>query len=380
MKVICDREKLREGLAVVNNVIPSKSTKPVLENLCLVATVDAIEILGTDLECSVRYRIPVSHGRGEGDLKEPVVRVEEPGIAVVPSRVTLDFVRDLSGSEVTLTTHDQNCVIQSGEDKCELVTVDPDEFPVISSFGDTPTLSIQGGNFTRLVNRTAFAAAREAGRYAMHGVLAEVEDGMLKLVATDGRRLAYSSVECQSRPVDRTRPAIVPTKGMQLFCRVIGDPLEQVQLHFGENQVGLKTKNAEIFARLIDGEFPRYAAVIPKESSNYVEADAEMLTRKLRLVANVTGTEARAVRMRLTPDNLELFGQSVGRGEAHARMDVAFKNASAEIAFNPDFVLEGLKSCESGIVKLEFNEKTSPGKFTLGENYIYIVMPITVDA
>src|SRR4051812_30162324 len=101
MKLICDREKLREGLAVVNNVIPGKSTKPVLENVCLVATVDAIEILGTDLECSVRYRIPVSGRRenvgeakdaeGSDALKEPLVRVEEPGIAVVPSRVTLDF-------------------------------------------------------------------------------------------------------------------------------------------------------------------------------------------------------------------------------------------------------------------------------------------------
>lgn len=380
MKVICDREKLREALAVVNNVIPAKSTKPVLENVCLVATVDAIEILGTDLECSVRYRIPVSTGGGSGELKEPVVKVVETGIAVVPSRVTLDFVRDLSGSEVTLSTQEQNCFIQSGEDKCELATVDPDEFPVIPSFGDTPTLSIQGGNLTRLVNRTAFAAAREAGRYAMHGVLAEVEDGMLKLVATDGRRLALSAVECQSRPVDRARPAIVPTKALQLFCRVVADPLEQVQLEIGDNQVGMKTKNAEIFARLIDGEFPRYVAVIPRETANFVEADADLLARKLRLVANVTGSEARAVRMRLSPDSLELFGQSVGRGVAHARLDVTFKNSAAEIAFNPDFVLEGLKNCETGNVKLEFNEKVSPGKFTLGENYIYIVMPITVDA
>jgi len=379
MKILCDREKLREGLAVVNNVIPGKSTKPVLENVCLVATVDAIEILGTDLESSVRYRIPISTNAGSGELKEPVVKVLEPGIAVVPARVALDFVRDLSGDEVSITTHDNNCLIQSGDDKCELVTVDPDEFPVISSFGDAPTLSVQGGSFTRLVNRTAFAAAREAGRYAMHGVLCEIDDGMLKLVATDGRRLAFSSVECQSRPVDRSRPAIVPTKGMQLFCRVIDDPLEQVQLHFMENQVGLKTKNAEIFARLIDGEFPRYAAVIPKESANYIEADPEMLAKKLRLVANVTGTEARAVRMRFQAGTLELFGQSVGRGEAHARMDVAFKNGPAEIAFNPDFVLDGLKNCEGGVLKLEFNEKTSPGKFTLGENYVYIVMPITVE-
>lgn len=381
MKVVCDRELLRDGLAVVNNVVPGKSTKPVLENVCLVATVDALEILGTDLECSVRYRLPVSQvPAGEGGELMPTLRVEEPGIAVIPARVALDFVRDLASDEVVLETHEQNCVISGGEDKCELVTLDADEFPVIASFGDAPTLQMLGGAFAKLVNRTSFAAAREGGRYAMNGVLAEFEDGRMKLVATDGRRLAYASAPCEGRPIDRTRPAIVPTKGMQLFCRVIGDPLERVDLSFTENQVGLRTKNAEIFARLLDGEFPKYAAVIPKDATNFVEADSELLQRKLRLVANVTGVEARAVRFKLGKGDLELFGQSVGRGEARARMDVDFKGSSAEIAFNPDFVIEGLRHCEEPVVKLAFNEKTSPGKFQLGEEYIYVVMPITVDA
>jgi len=366
MKVICDREKLREGLAVVNNVIPGKSTKPVLENVCLVATDDALELVGTDLECSVRYRIDD-------------VKVDEPGPAVVPARVTLDFVRDLSGESVTLSTTEGNCTISSGEDTCELVTIDPDEFPVISRFGNDEAISMQSGTFTRLVNRTAFAAAREAGRYAMHGVLVELEDGVIKLVATDGRRLALSSAPIDVRP-GASKPVIVPTKGMQLFCRVMTDPLEQIQLRFGDNQVGLRTAKAEIFARLIDGEFPRYAAVIPKESSHLVEADAALLLKKLRLVANVTGSEARAVRLKLTQGELGLSGQSVGRGAAHAKMEVDFKGDEAEIAFNPDYVIEGLKNCEDGLVRLQFNEKTSPGKFTLGESYVYIVMPITIDA
>jgi DNA polymerase-3 subunit beta len=166
---------------------------------------------------------------------------------------------------------------------------------------------------------------------------------------------------------------------LNLFCRVISDPLEQIQLHFGENQIGLRTKSAEVFSRLVDGEFPRYAAVIPKESQNLVEADAQTLAKKLHLVANVTGVEARAVRLKFTKGQLELFGQSVGRGEARAHMEVDFKGSAAEIAFNPDYVLDGLKNCEGGQVRLQFNEKTSPGKFTLGENYMYVVMPITVD-
>jgi DNA polymerase-3 subunit beta len=373
MKVICDREKLREGLAIVNNVIPGKSTKPVLENVCFVATHDALELVGTDLECAVRYKIED-------------VQVTEPGPVVVPARVTLDFVRDLSGEKVSLSTNDNTCTISSGDDSCELVTMDPDEFPVISRFGDDEKITIQGGNFARLVNRTAFAAALEPGRYAMHGVLVEIEDGRLKLVATDGRRLALATLPIEtgstgSGPhLTRSKPAIVPTKGMQLFCRVISDPLDPIELHFGENQVGLRTKNAEIFARLIDGEFPRYAAVIPAESQNMVEADTQTFSKKLRLAANVTGNEARAVKLKLEKGRLELFGQSVGRGEARSHMEVDYKGQPAEIAFNPDYVLDGLKNCEEPHVRLEFNDKTSPGKFKLGENYIYIVMPITIEA
>jgi DNA polymerase-3 subunit beta len=387
MKVVCDREKLRDGLAIVNNVVPSKSPKPVLENVCLVATIDGLEILGTDLDCSVRYRIPIGEAR-EGDTRDEkvlrggVVRVDEPGVAVVPARVVLDFVRDLSAQEVVLSSHETTLTIQGGEDRCQLVTVDRDEFPVIASFGDQATVAVQGGAFTRVVQRTSFAAAREAGRYAMHGVLTEYENEMLRLVATDGRRLAMSSIPAERRgPTERARPAIVPTKGMQLFCRVISDPLETVQLHLGDNQIGLKTKNAEIFARLIDGEFPKYAAVIPRETSNHMEADADLLSRKLRLVANVTGVEARAVKLRVEKEELLLTGQSAGRGDARARMECAFKGAApAEIAFNPDYLLEGLKNCEGEVVKLDFNERTSPGKFMLAEGYVYIVMPITVEA
>jgi DNA polymerase-3 subunit beta len=365
MKVLCDRERLREGLAVANTVIPTKSTKPILSNVCLVATEDGLELVGTDLEVALRYRIED-------------VKVTEPGTAVLPARVTFEFVRDLSGETVQLDSSGGNCTISGGADSCELVTSDPEEFPVVSHFDEAGAVSIQGGTFAALVGRTVFAAAREQGRYAMHGVLMTIDDAGLRLVATDGRRLAVASSPIEA-PDPLPKPCIVPTKALQLFCRAIHDPLDQIKLSFSSNQIGMKTPQAEIFARLLDGEFPRYSAVIPTETSNRIEADAELLGRKIRLVANVTGDEARAVRLSLDKGHLELFGQSAGRGEATAHLEVEFKGSQAEIAFNPDYVIDGLKNCESGAVTLEFNEKTSPGKFTLGENYVYVVMPITID-
>lgn len=365
MKVLCDRERLREGLSVVTSVIPLKSTRPAIENVCLVASDDALELVGTDLDVAVRYRV--------ADVK-----VEEAGTCLVPARVTSDFVRDLSGETVKLRTKGDTFVIEGGEDGCELTTVDPDEYPVVARFPDEGALAVQAGTFTRLVNRTGFAAAREAGRYAMHGILTELEGDELRMVATDGRRLVMASAALESRGPTAKR-AIVPTKGMQLFCKVIDDATEVVQVHFGDNQFGLKTHNAEVFARLIDGEFPRYQAVIPASTQNIVEADSQALHQKLKLVANVTSTDTRAVRLALQKGRLTIHGRSAAMGEAKAHMDVQFDGKPCEIAFNPDYLMDGLKNCEQPAVRLEYNERNNPGKFTLGENYIYVVMPITID-
>ena len=379
MKILCDREKLREGLAIANNVIPTKSPKPILVNVCLVATDDSLELVGTDLDVAIRYSIDD-------------VKVEDPGTAVIPARVALDFVRDLGSETVTIETKGSSCTLEGGPDSCELVTADNDEFPVVARFEEDGALSMIGGTFSSLVGRTVFAAAREQGRYAMHGVLTLLEDGQLHMIATDGRRLAVASHPIDDSSGDGSgqgtngtggggpTSVIVPTKGMQLFCRVIGDPLDQIKISFGENQIGMKTKNAEVFARLLDGEFPRYKAVVPESSENVMEADSEIFTRKLRLVANVTGDETRAVRLSMKKGELQLFGQSAGYGEATATMEADYKGEPIDIAFNPDYVQDGLKNCETSVVRLEFNDKSSPGKFTLGENYMYVVMPITIDA
>ena len=368
MKVLCERDSLREGLSIVTSVIPVKSTRPAVENICLVATDDALELVGTDLDVAVRYRIEN-------------VKVQEPGTALVPSRVTADFIRDLSGETVNLSTKRDNFLIESGTDRCELTTIDPDEYPVVARFSSSGAISMQAGNFTRLVHRTSFAAAREQGRYAMHGILTRVANETLEMVATDGRRLAVTSCPLDTDATNGKGEslAIVPAKGMQLFCRVIDDPLEQVSIHFGENQFGLKTSKAEVFARLIDGDFPNYSAAIPASCGNSVEADTELLQQKLRLVANVTSSDTRAVRLSLETGGMTIFGRSAAMGEASTKIEVDFEGKPGDISFNPDYLIDGLKNCESDTVRLEFNERTSPGKFILGESYIYIVMPITID-
>lgn len=370
MKVLCEREQLREGLAVTTSVIPGKSTRTAVENVCIVATDDALELVGTDLDVAIRYRVDQ-------------VKVEDPGTALVPARVTADFVRDLTADTVTLQTDDTHFRVESGSDHCELTTIDPDEYPVVARFSEEGSMRVAAGAFTRLIAKTGFAAAREQGRYAMHGILTLVEDDELKMIATDGRRLALASCSLEgSEAASKSAgtQVIVPSKGMQLFSRVVDDPHESVLIHFGENQLGMKTSRAEVFARLIDGEFPRYSAVIPESTENFLEVDADLFLQKLRLVSNVTSDETRAVRLSLDKGNMKVFGRSASTGEASTELEVEFEGKPGHISFNPDFVMDGLKNCETQTVRLEYNQNASPGKFTLGENYVYIVMPITNDS
>lgn len=368
MRILCERETLREALAVTAGVIPNKSTRPAVENVFLVATEDSLELIGTDLDVAIRYRIED-------------VKVSEPGRALIPAKVAADFVRDLpstSDGAVTMRTDGENFLIECGEDSCELSTIDPDEFPAVGSFQEAHSVPVMAATFTRLVAKTGFAAAREAGRYAMHGILTQCRGDELKMVATDGRRLAVASSALEGEAPEPLQ-AIVTPKGMNLFCKVLDDPAERVRVQFGDSQLCLKTAKAEVFARLIDGEFPRYEAVVPASTENRMEADTAMLTQKLKLVANVTSPDTRAIRMSLDKGSLTIFGRAVSTGEATAHMQVDFEGSPGAIAFNPDYLLDGLKNCEGDTVRLEFNDKSSPGKFTLGENYIYVVMPITVD-
>jgi len=365
MKVLCNREQLREGLAIVNGVIPTKSTRPAIENVCLVATENALELVGTDLEIAIRYRLDD-------------VKVADTGTVLIPARVANEFVRDLSEETVSIDAGGDNCLISSGGDRVELVTIEPDEFPVVARFQETDSYPLLAETFNKQIHRTSFAAAREPGRYAMHGILIEIEEGRLRMVATDGRRLAVTStvIDC---PEDAAHRAIVPTKGLQMFSRILSDPMARVRISFEETQFCLKTDQAEIYARLIDGEFPKYSQVVPAEGSCKVEADAGTLVNKLRLASTVTSADARAVRLVFTEDHIELLARATGRGRATGQMEASYQGSEVDIAFNPDFLIDGLKQCESDRVHLEFNDRTSPGKFQLGQDYTYVVMPITID-
>lgn len=367
MKVLCNREKLREALSVVSNVIPSKSTKPILQSVRIEAKKGKVEISATDLEVAVRFRIDEAE-------------VEKEGVLILPAKIA-DFIRDLGDEGVHLVSEGNNCHVKGLSDACTLVGQNPEEFPKIPEFEEKQAYRIPAENLSQLAKRTSFAAAREMGRYAMNGILLEISSESVRMVATDGRRLAMADGAIEKGPKE-TVSAIVPSKGIAQFLRCIDPDTETVDLALSNNQVAMKTGKAQVFVRLLEGEFPKYQAVIPKDSQNHTELDRTKLIQKLQLVANLTGEESRSVKWTFTPDRVKFSAESPGRGEAKAELEAKTKMKGAadlQVCFNPDYVIEALKASEAETVRFEFTDKDRPGKFLLGENYIYVAMPITLE-
>lgn len=362
MKVLCGRETLREALSAIATALPTRTTKPVLEAVLLEAEGQTLSLTATDMEVAIRYTLTD-------------VQVTTPGSCLVRAREAADFVRDLSDETVNLEATKNVMRIFGKEDECELALADVGEFSGLPTMDETNKFRITGESFARMLERTSFSVAKEIGRFAMNGVRAEITKDRLKLIATDGRRLSLVEHPLDPGPATDTTVTI-PTKAVQQFLRIMNNTPDPIEVIISGERIALRTKFATVISRLLEGEFPRYQAVIPKEGKNVAECDTKMLTQKLRLVAHLCSAEQPVVRMKFLSNTLTLTSASPQRGEARAEMPVNFMGAQEEIAFNPDFVLEGLKSSHRDTIRLEFNDRTAPGKFHLNENHEYVVMPV----
>jgi len=362
MKVLCGRDQLREALTIAASAIPSRTTKPVLEAVLLEAHGNEITISATDLEIAIRYQ-----------LQE--VQVEREGACLIPAKEATEFIRDLEDEAITLETSKSSVRIHGKEDSCEISLADASEFP------EMPTVT-EGGGFElpstvleTLIERTAFAAARESGRFAMNGVRFEVLQDRVRLIATDGRRLSLVEAPLAASGPEIS-PVTVPSKAVQQFVRLNNGQNVPVEIRVSSDRVSIKTARATIVSRLLEGDFPKYQAVIPREGKNYAECDAKQLAQKLRLVSHLAAPEQPIVRLKFTGSSLALTAASPQRGEARAEMPAVFKGVNDHIAFNPEFVLDGLKVSRRETVRIEFSDHASPGKFHLNENHEYVVMPV----
>jgi len=363
MKVIAQTAALQEALALVGSLVATRTPKPVLQCVKLVAKGDVLTMLATDLEAGARYDIAA-------------VQIEEEGEALIPADRLTGIVRESTDEDsLTIETDKDAAVIRGAGSRFKVLGYDPGEYPAIAEFGEKGNFKAPAPVLATMIGKTLFATAKAHSHYAISGVLWEAKGKKLQLVATDGHRLALTTGSL-GKAVTGELSAIVPGKLMALLQRVAGDGEEAVEVKLTENQILLRTSRAVLMSSLVQGNFPKYGDVIPKESPFKATVSAGQLEHRLRQAALLTNEESRGVRLAFAADQVTLTSRAPEAGEAEVACPIKFEGQPLEIAFNPSFLLEALRVVEADEVTLELAAPNKPAVLKAGNDFTYVLMPV----
>jgi DNA polymerase-3 subunit beta len=338
----------------------------------LTATDGKLTLAATDLEVGLRLAVDQ-------------VDVQKPGEALIPADKLTQIVRACDDPTLTLDTKENTLHIRGQGSHFTVFGFDPKEAPAVREFGDVKVDSeIEASIFRTLISRTLFAAAAEHSRYAINGVLLERDGKKLRLVATDGRRLAVARGE--ARPAPGAQPkasAIVPTKALNLINKLIVDPESTVKVAFEENQalfmVGEPGEGAVLSTNLVEGAFPPFEDVIPKDQDKKVTFDATTLSSAIRRAALLTNEESKGVRLSFADNKLTLTSRAPEMGEAEIHLDLdKYDGDPLEIGFNPGFIIDALKVVDGQQVIVELKAPNKPGVLRTGNEFTYVIMPVNL--
>jgi DNA polymerase-3 subunit beta len=367
MKVTVPTRLLLDAVGHAAAVATAKSPKPLLE--CALLEADAttgFRIEATDLDVGVRIRLDDAE-------------VERPGVLAIQAGRLHAVIREVGDERTTLDGDGANLVVNTAGSRFELRGEDPVDRVALPFFPEEAGASVPGAVLRDMIRRTAFATAKEAGRYALHGVLFRLEGQTLELVATDGRRLARA-VQSLEEPGGASLKVIIGPKALSLLDRVMGDEPRDVAIGVEERQVLFRTGNALLVSRLIDGSFPAYEDVIPKTAQKFFEVGVGEFAAALRRASLLASRDSLSVQFEVAPQTLTIRSRAVEVGEARVALPIVYDGPEETLGFNPTFLTEALKVMNGADpVRFAFQNGKSPGKLTDREDYVYVVMPIAID-
>ena len=373
MKVICNRGALLEALNVASNVVQARTPKPVLQCVKLTAEGDRLTLSATDMEVAIRY-------------VDTQVQVEQPGETLVPADKFRDIVRESVDDTLAIeVSTDAGAVggtfanIRGQDSHFKIFTQKSSEFPPVPDFEGEPDFQLAGGAVKQLIGQTLFAAAKEEGRYNIKGVLAAAGGKKIALVSTDGRRLAMAKGDLAADAMAKEgAKVIVPIKALQLIDKLVDDPAEMVGFQIRENRVIFHTANATLTSNLMEGQFPPYDDVIPKDADKKMTAATADFLSAIRRANLMTTEESKGVKMAFSKKGLVLTSRSPEAGEATINFACKYDGADIEIGFNPAFLTEALRVVDSDEVSLEMTAPNRPGLLRGGANFVYVIMPVNL--
>jgi DNA polymerase-3 subunit beta len=361
MKFGIERDVLVKGIQTVQNAINTKSTLPILSNILIEAEEESITLIATDLDIGIISKIPV----------KPNIT----GSITIPAKKFSDIIKELPAADISISVKKNNAVnIECQNSSFKIMGLPKDEFPQMPEFKDRESITLPQKKLKELLNMTSFAVSHDETRYVLNGILFIIRPTHLRFVATDGRRLALIESKMQL-PKTHERKTIVPTKAVDELARILGDEGD-VRVAFSENQVSFDMGTKRVISRLIEGEFPNYEQVIPKEVKEKIVVKRQDLLSALRRAALFTNQDSMAVKLEIAKDRLILSKSTPYIGEAREELPAEYKGKDLSVGFNPAYLIDALKNMDLETVGLEIPDPEKPGVIRIGDEYVYVVLPM----
>ena len=364
MNVTITRQNLYSGLAAVSASIPSKTTLPVLSNILFEAKDDGIWMSGTDLDVAVRVKV--------------LADVKEPGSLTAPGKKLQEITRELPDQPVEVATQGEQIELKCGRSHFKLNGLPADEFPTIPDVDFSAGVSVTGKDLNGLIHHTVFAVSTEESRPILNGVLWELRDGEMKMIATNGHRLARMGVRVESTGTPAA-DFIVPPAALTQVQRLFKDD-DTLEVARSANHLGFRSDSTEVYTRLIEGTYPSYDQVIPRDSDKVATIDKKVLESAVRRMAVVASDQTHRIRLKFETGRVHLNVLTPDLGEGHDELEIDYEGEELEIGFNAHYLLEVLRYMPSDEVKVAFKAPELAATIEpVGDDaadYLCLVMPL----
>jgi DNA polymerase-3 subunit beta len=366
MRFTISREKLQEGLTAVTATIPSKTTLPVLANILVETTERGIRLSGTDLDIAVSTEV--------------VADVEAAGAITIPAKKLSEIARELPPSPVKMAAAgEQRVTLDCGRSHFKILGLPKDEFPSFPAVRFNESWRIRSGELQKLISHTSFAVSTEESRPILNGVLWELRPEMMRMVATNGHRLAKMELPIKTASAPSS-DLIVPPKALEQVRRLYPED-EELEIARGENHLGFRSPFTSVFTRLIEGPYPPYDQVIPRDNDRIAVCDRASLMSALRRMSVIASDQTHRIRLSFNAALVRFSVQTPDLGEATDELPIRFTGDPLDIGFNANYLLEILRYIPTEEVKLTFKapERAAtlePEGWSDPASYLCLVMPL----
>lgn len=345
MKFKVSRNALLKPLQMVSTAAGKRQAMTILSNILLSATPESLTLTGTDLEVEMITRLGV-----EGS---------QAGEATLPARKFVDICRALPDDAVIeVTVEGDKALVRSGKSRFSLATLPVVEFPNVDAINNPYVFTIPQRHLKGLIDKTAFAMAQQDVRYYLNGMLLEMADNTLRTVATDGHRLSMSEIGTEHNPREMVQ-VIVPRKAVMELSRLLEESDALVEVQIGSNHIKFTLNEVTFTSKLIDGKFPDYDRVFPKNSDKKVIANRNLLRQALTRTSILSNEKYRGIRLQLSNGLLHTLAHNPEQEEAEEELEVNYQGGELEIGFNATYLLDALSAVQSDEVQLLLSTATS---------------------